>query len=45
MDYQQEERRLDIQYESVNEGSSSRYQQNITNERSKTFTKNKKKYE
>ena len=43
--HQQEKRRLDIQYESTNKWASCRYQQNITNERSKTFTKNEKKYE
>ena len=36
---------MDIQYESANKGASCQYQQNITNERSKTFTKNEKKYE
>ena len=42
---QQEKRRLDIQYESTNKWASCWYQQNITNERSNTFTKNEKKYE
>ena len=43
--HRQENRKLDIQYESANKRSSCRYQQNITNERSKTFTKNETKYE
>ena len=43
--HQKGKKRLDIQYELANKWSLCQYQQNITNEWSKTFNKNEKNYE